>query len=595
MTGQAHGSIRPFVLEGTRGPLMCVYFPRAAGTPIRGDLLFTPPFEEEMNRCRAMVSMQARALAKRGFGTLVLDPYGTGDSGGEYADATWEGWRDDLNSGIGWLNRHGHGCRAIWGIRLGALMAACIAQDHPGIEHLLFWQPVLSGKTYFTQFLRLRIAAEIGQAGGVKSTDELRALFASGDHVDVSGYRVTPALATALERLKMPTPEQLQARDMTWFEVVPSAEATVPRSSIKAVEDSRNAGGRVDFSTVVGPPFWQVHEREIAPELVTATCEALDRWGDWKNTRASTGPTALAVTGSDSAEYPVVVPCESEELMGVVHRSGSGRSNTRGVVIVVAGGPQYRAGAHRQFVNLARKLARTGYPVLRFDLRGMGDSSGVHLGYRHSEPDIRAAIDVLMDSQPQLQDVVLFGECSSASGILFYAWRDPRVTAIALTNPWVRTDEGRAQVILKHYYLDRLRSREFWRSVARGHYDVVESLRSFLSVSKTYLRGKRATRQAMDMSTDMDIASLPLPQGTAAGLRRFSGEVMLLMSGRDYIALEFDEVVSSSPAWRGLLESPKLRREDLADADHTFSKEQWKRQASDLIVEWMDSLEEARA
>ena len=41
------------------------------------------------------------------------------------------------------------------------------------------------------------------------------------------------------------------------------------------------------------------------------------------------------------------------------------------------------------------------------------------------------------------------------------------------------------------------------------------------------------------------------------------------MSGRDYIAREFDEVTRSSEAWRGLLDQPRVQRTDIADADHT--------------------------
>ena len=61
-------------------------------------------------------------------------------------------------------------------------------------------------------------------------------------------------------------------------------------------------------------------------------------------------------------------------------------------VIVVVGGPQYRVGSHRQFLQLARHLARQGYPVLRFDGRGMGDSSGLLRSFEEIDDDIGAAI-----------------------------------------------------------------------------------------------------------------------------------------------------------------------------------------------------------
>ena len=86
-----------FMLQGGRGALCALYFPPRAGVAARGDLLVLPSFAEEMNRCRAMVSLQARVLAEAGVGTLVLDPFGTGDSAGEFADATWAGEREETD------------------------------------------------------------------------------------------------------------------------------------------------------------------------------------------------------------------------------------------------------------------------------------------------------------------------------------------------------------------------------------------------------------------------------------------------------------------------------------------------------------------
>ena len=287
-----------------------------------------------------------------------------------------------------------------------------------------------------------------------------------------------------------------------------------------------------------------------------------------------------------AAEAPVSFRCGEDQLTGVLHRSAAGRQ--RGVVIVVAGGPQYRVGAHRQFVSLARKLSGRGFPVLRFDLRGMGDSSGTYVGFEHAEPDIRAAIDELLARLPQLTEVVLLGECESASGILFYAWRDPRVTGAVLINPWVRTDEGRAQVIIKDYYLDRLRSPEFWGLVRKGEFKAWESIVSMAGVVRAYFRGKKMMARADAGAEQDDVSGLPLPVRTAVGLRRFRGKALLLMSGHDYIAREFDEVTRASKAWDGLLEDERITRCEIEGADHTFSKDVWKTAASDAVVDWLE-------
>jgi len=598
--------VRPFNLAGSRGPLAAIYYPPETTPHPAGDILLVPPFTEEMNRCRAMVSMQARELARLGIGTLVLDPFGTGDSGGEFSDASWELWRDDLARGVEWLRRNGNGCRTLWGVRLGALMSAEMAQSDPGIERLLWWQPVVDGKAFFTQFLRIRIAAELEQNGGIKSTEELRKRSAAGEIIEVSGYRLSPQLASDIDRLKLPEPARMGALKMSWFEVAAAEDSAVPRANTKAADALRAAGANVQLERVIGPPFWQVHEREVAPNLIAATNKHFAAAeapatpaaaataappntapaGAAPSAAAAPSPVASAPPG-DEPEYPVVFQCNGDQLMGMVHRGKPGAR--RGVIIVVAGGPQYRAGAHRQFVSLARKLAgRGGYPVLRFDLRGMGDSSGEHRGFQHSDADQRAAVDALIATVPSVEEVVLFGECESASGILFYAFRDPRVRGVALVNPWVRTEGGRAEVIMKHYYLSRLMSADFWRRVRSGKFDVVGSARDFIATCRAYLQGRKLRSQT-GPEGDHDIADLPLPVKTAVGLRRFTGPALILMSGNDYIAREFDEVVKSSQAWNGLLEQPRICRRDMEGADHTFSRENWKSQASDWVCEWVAS------
>ena len=591
MKAAAREHILPFFLYGARGPLLAVYYaPEEATNPI-GDILLAPPFAEEMNRCRAMVAIQARAFSRMGIGTLVLDPYGTGDSGGDFSDGSWELWRDDLKRGIEWLRSNANGCRALWGIRLGAVMAAQLALQDSGIGRLLLWQPVARGKNYFTQFLRIRIAAEMDSRGGIKTTDELRKRAAAGEAIEVSGYRIGSTLARQLDEVRLPDASDLSSLRLSWFEVL--AAADTPRSNATLIDDYKSGGVELDYQSVTGPAFWQLHERTVAPELIDATVKAVSAW----STTAQISPAKRPRTSHDlpkgvsdrasGSEYPLLCRCDQDELVAILHRGNPGAR--RSVVIVVAGGPQYRVGAHRQFVSLARRLAVRGYPVLRFDLRGMGDSGGSHLGYQHSEPDIRAAIDTLIAEQPQVDEVVLFGECESASGILFYAYQDSRVKGIALVNPWVRTEEVQAQVIMKHYYVSRLLSRAFWRKVGAGRFDSRESLVSFFQVLRTYLRGRTTTVLNNTTREHEDISGLPLPLKTAAGLRRFRGPAMILMSGRDYIAREFDEVVGSSKAWQGLLDDPRICRRVLMDADHTFSREIWKIQVVDWVAEWLES------
>ena len=575
----------PFVLHAASGPLHATYF-APIGTPHpAGDILVVPAFAEEMNRCRAMVALQARQLAQQGMGTLVMDPFGTGDSTGDFVDADWDVWKTDLQAGLDWLRRHGQGCSSLWGLRLGALMATQLAQQDPQIRRLLLWQPVLNGKTFYTQFLRIRIAAELNLPDRVKSTNELRERTARGESIEVSGYRIGPRLAQQLDDAVLED-SAFSRVETQWFEVLQSADSVVAPATLQTLERIRGAGAVVQLGTPIGPAFWHVHERELAPALLSDTTQALKGWpGPGLRPATASAPPSGALDAAEPTEVPLMFPCGADSLSGVLHRVTTGA--TRGVIIVVAGGPQYRAGAHRQFVSLARRVTNAGFPVLRFDLRGMGDSEGEHRGYTQSDPDIRAAVDAMMAHQPQLKEVVLLGECESASGILFYAWRDPRVSGAVLINPWVRTEEGRAQTIVRHYYLGRLVSGEFWKHVFSGQYKAGESIASMFGVVGAAIRGRiQMARQTTKPELD-DISGLPLPVRTAEGLRRFKGRSLLLMSGVDLIAREFDEVTSASRAWDGLLSNPQLRRVDIEGADHTFSREVWKGAAADTVAQWL--------
>ena len=151
-------------------------------------------------------------------------------------------------------------------------------------------------------------------------------------------------------------------------------------------------------------------------------------------------------------EHALAFACNDSWLYGIL--SIPENTSSRGVLVVV-GGPQYRAGSHRQFTLLARDLAAYGVPVLRFDCRGMGDSEGEPRIFEDIEEDLQCAIDKFMEEIPGLDEVVIWGLCDAASAALFYAHRDPRVTGLVLLNPWVRSEQGEAKAYLKHYYLAR--------------------------------------------------------------------------------------------------------------------------------------------
>ena len=131
--------------------------------------------------------------------------------------------------------------------------------------------------------------------------------------------------------------------------------------------------------------------------------------------------------------------CDGAQLWGILSRPVAGQTESSIGVLIVVGGPQYRVGSHRQFVLLARALARHGFPALRFDYRGMGDSEGNTRDFEGAGPDLLAALDALCTACPGLTRVVVWGLCDAASAALMFATADQRVAGIVAVNPWARS------------------------------------------------------------------------------------------------------------------------------------------------------------
>jgi exosortase A-associated hydrolase 1 len=268
--------------------------------------------------------------------------------------------------------------------------------------------------------------------------------------------------------------------------------------------------------------------------------------------------------------------------------------------LVIVGGPQYRVGSHRQFVHLSRWLAQAGIPVFRFDYRGMGDSEGEAVDFEQIQQDIRAAVDHFSSQVPGLRRVVLWGLCDAASAALFYAHTDERVAGLVLLNPWVRTEEGIAKAYLKHYYLTRLVDPSFWRKVRRGEFDLSASIRSLtnlvssaLSSNKDPSAGKGtepASGPSAGPSEHGDGGTGPLPDRMLEGLRRYRGRVLMILSGDDITASEFKDVVNGSRRWRKQLRVAGVERKDIKEANHTFSRREWRDQVARWTEEWVKSL-----
>ncbi len=276
-------------------------------------------------------------------------------------------------------------------------------------------------------------------------------------------------------------------------------------------------------------------------------------------------------------EQTLLLPCDGEQLLAVLSHPVADTPTSRVGVVIVVGGPQYRAGSHRQFVQLARSLAARGWPTIRFDVRGMGDSSGAQRDFENVTPDVGAAIDG-MCAHGNVQQVVLWGLCDGASASLLYLdeRRDPRVAGLCLLNPWIRSQASLARTHVRHYYRRRLLEVNFWRKLLSG------------SVASAAIRGFFSNLHAALQRPVAPQASFQTRMASA--WREFAGPIQLILSGEDHTAREFLEYTNTDPAWSGLVHRARTRHDSFRNADHTFSTLADQQALESTVASWLEEV-----
>ena len=220
-------------------------------------------------------------------------------------------------------------------------------------------------------------------------------------------------------------------------------------------------------------------------------------------------------------------------------------------LLIVSGGNEIRMGAHRGMAMLAQDLAAKGYPVFRFDRRGIGDSAGENGGFRSSGPDIAAAIAAFRAAAPQVSRIVAFGNCDAATALVLH---QPAVDALLLANPWVvaPTDDLPAPAAIREHYSRRLRDPKAWAALFTGKLNLIAAIKGLRRI---------ATPTAAGLADEVASAMLARPLPTT-----------ILLAKGDNTAIAFTD------AWQSEAFAAARSRSDvqvirLDSASHSFASD----------------------
>ena len=208
--------------------------------------------------------------------------------------------------------------------------------------------------------------------------------------------------------------------------------------------------------------------------------------------------------------------CAGETLAGALDLAEASTG-----LLIVTGGNELRCGPYGSQAGLADKISTAGFPVLRFDRRGVGDSSGENLEFTTSGPDIAAAITAFRARLPRLKRIVAYGNCDAASALMLMSGAGCDV--LVLANPWtfepgVTEPETKPQMTpraIRAHYLRRLANPRALLRLLTGKVKLGQMAGSLID----------AVKPAPQPST--------LAQDMAAGLAEFSGPATILIAEND--------------------------------------------------------------
>jgi len=246
--------------------------------PMGRALVFCHPFAEEKKCAHRTMVDAARACAEAGWAALRFDLRGCGDSPGSFGRFDLDDWRADLAAALEVVAREAQAdAVGLLGLRLGATLAAQVAEEHGDVACLALWEPVVDGRAYITQNLRRSMikAMMTRHEGGEESEGAAAQAHALGEGtVDFDGYQVPEALREQIAAADLLTQPRSYAGPTLVLNLTAREAVAEP---LQRLADAYARGTAV---AVKQEPVWQRIGIIDASPTITATIDWLTQAHD---------------------------------------------------------------------------------------------------------------------------------------------------------------------------------------------------------------------------------------------------------------------------------------------------------------------------
>lgn len=215
--------------------------------------------------------------------------------------------------------------------------------------------------------------------------------------------------------------------------------------------------------------------------------------------------------------------CGETTLFGTLDEASSATG-----LLIVSGGNEIRIGSHRGMASLAKAIVAEGFPVLRYDRRGIGDSEGENRGFLSASDDLRAAVAAFRDAG--VTRIVGFGNCDAASTLALFG-RAAGIDSVLLANPWTieDNDDLPPAAAIRARYAERLIDPATWKRLVSGKVDIGKAIRGLRKVVAP-------------------IAPSPLANRVTAAIRAWGNDAAILLAQGDATAIAFRAAAPTLPA-----------------------------------------------
>jgi len=273
---------KAFYLPADSGHLFCLhYIPEQRSI---ANTLFFPPFAEELNRSRHLMSLMAAQLAENGHEVLIVDLFGTGDSEGDFGDAAWSIWKQDMLQALNYLQQQNTLPVNFLTIRSGTLLALDLMGEPsstsqvPIIEKLIAWQPVFNTDKFIQQFLRLQLAGNLFKQSQYKTTEAIKQHLIQTGSIEIAGYTLTAKLMNdilSLSNLKNINKKIQYCHHFSFFQISTTSATHFSKEIQLFLTRYPQIKDKINIQSISASPFWQVYDIKDIIELRNLTLAQL--------------------------------------------------------------------------------------------------------------------------------------------------------------------------------------------------------------------------------------------------------------------------------------------------------------------------------